>query len=342
MLTHAILYDQIRYLRYLTVRKVANAVHVLAGYFLSKITGNVHTGQSPLSLSIEPTTSCNLRCPECPSGLRAFSRPTGMLSPSLYEKLIDQVKVHVTYLNLYFQGEPFLHPEFLHLVKYAHANKIYTATSTNAHFIDSDCARQIVQSGLDRLIVSIDGTTQETYSQYRVGGKLKKVLQGTQNVIEWKRKLKSSTPHVIFQYLVVAPNEHQIEEVQQLAHTLGVDEVRFKTAQVYDYENGNPLIPADTKYSRYVRKHDGSYKIKNTLENHCWRLWSSAVITWDGKMVPCCFDKDAKYTMGDLSQDAFSHVWKSDEYNHFRKQVLQSRSNIDICANCSEGTRVWA
>lgn len=104
----------------------------------------------------------------------------------------------------------------------------------------------------------------------------------------------------MFQFLVVKPNEHQLEDVKKLAHELGVDDVVFKTAQLYDFENGNPLIPENIKYSRYKKNNDGTYSIKNKLLNQCWRMWSSCVVTWDGIVVPCCFDKDAKHQLGDL------------------------------------------
>ena len=109
------------------------------------------------------------------------------------------------YMLFYFQGEPFLNPRSIEMIRYASSKRIYTATSTNAHYLDDESARQTVESGLDRLVISIDGTTQETYQQYRIGGSLQKVLNGARNVIEWKKKLKSSTPYVVFQFLVVRP-----------------------------------------------------------------------------------------------------------------------------------------
>src|SRR5262249_39847875 len=148
------------------------------------------------------------------------------------------------------------------------------ATSTNAHYLNDENARRTIESGLDRLIISIDGTTQDVYEQYRVGGNLNKVLEGTKNIIRWKKELKSKTPFIIFQFLVVKPNEHQVEDVKNLAAEIGVDDVWLKTAQVYDYENDpNQLIPGIDKYSRYKRKSDGTYQFKGNLANHCWRLW---------------------------------------------------------------------
>jgi radical SAM protein with 4Fe4S-binding SPASM domain len=147
---------------------------------------------------------------------------------------------------------------------------------------------------------------------------------------------------LIFQFLVVKPNEHQTDDVLRLAKDLGVDEVRFKTAQVYDFENGNPLIPDNEKYSRYSKGLDGKWKLKNKMENHCWRMWQGCVVTWDGKVVPCCFDKDAQHTLGEVSKADFRALWKSPAYDHFRRSVLTNRQEIDICKNCTEGTKVWA
>ncbi|MFT6923177.1 MAG: radical SAM protein with 4Fe4S-binding SPASM domain [Crocinitomicaceae bacterium] len=295
----------------------------------------------PFSLSIEPTTACNLGCPECPSGLKQFTRPTGRLDLSLHEKMIAQLKRSVFYINYYFQGEPFLHPNFLELIKEAKRNKIYTSTSTNAHFINEKMAGDIVESGLDRLIISIDGLTQETYENYRIHGKLDKVIAGTKEMVQAKLRLNSSTPHLIFQFLAVKPNEHEIPQVFELGKEMGIDEVRIKSAQLYEFENGNPLMPENEKYSRYRKQADGTYKMKYKLGNHCWRMWSSSVLTWDGKVVPCCFDKDAKHVLGTVADNDFKTIWHHPQYNAFRNAVLTGRNDIEICKNCSEGSKVW-
>jgi len=334
--------DTINLFSKLTPRRLWNGSKVLSSYYISKWSKKPVQWGFPVSISFEPTTSCNLRCPECPSGLRAFTRPTGMLQKDFFSDTIDQLSKELLYLIFYFQGEPYLNPGFLEMVKYASQKKIYTATSTNAHYLNDKNAKLTVESGLDRLIISIDGTTQDVYEQYRVGGKLEKVLEGARNIVKWKKELKSKTPFVFFQFLVVKPNEHQIEDIKKLAIETGVDEVRFKTAQVYDYENDpNQLIPENKKYSRYKKNKSGINEVKNSLQNHCWRLWHATVITWDGLVVPCCFDKDAQHQLGDLKGKPFKEIWHNDKYVSFRKSILQSRKNIDICANCSEGTKVW-
>src|SRR5258706_1927808 len=265
-----------------------------------------------------------------------------MMKKELFASVISQLAPSLSYLIFYFQGEPYLHPKFLEMVRLASQKKIYTATSTNAHYLTNEAAKETVESGLDRLIISLDGTTQETYQSYRIGGKLDKVIEGTKNILRWKKELKSKTPHVIFQFLVVRHNEHQIEDVRRLARELGVDEVKLKTAQIYDFENGSDLIPVNDKFARYKRNSSGKYFIKNRLLDECWKMWHSCVVTWDGKVVPCCFDKDASHQLGDVNENSFSEIWNSQSYNRFRTSLLKSRSSIDICSNCTEGTKVWA
>lgn len=334
--------DTINFFSKLTFSRGWNAFKVFISYQLSKALKKPIQWGYPISISFEPTTSCNLRCPECPSGLREFTRPTGMLQKSFFEQTIDEIYQQLWYLIFYFQGEPFLNPQFLEMVTYAHKKGIYTATSTNAHYLTDENARKTVESGLDRLIISIDGTTQDVYEQYRVGGNLEKVIAGAKNIVKWKKELKRKTPFVFFQFLVVKPNEHQIEAIKKMGKEIGVDEVRFKTAQVYDYENDpHQLIPKNKKYSRYKTDANGKTIVKSGLKNHCWKLWHANVITWDGLVVPCCFDKDAMHRLGNLQTQSFKEVWHNDNYKQFRTELMKSRKNIDICANCSEGLTVW-
>jgi radical SAM protein with 4Fe4S-binding SPASM domain len=339
MYTH----DVFRFLSKLTIKRVWNVILLTSSFYLTKWLKKPIQWGLPMTVSFEPTTACNLRCPECPSGLRSFTRATGNLKSDFFRSTIDELHERLLYLIFYFQGEPYINPEFLDMVAYAQQKGIYTITSTNGHFLHDENAKKTILSGLDRLIISVDGTTQETYENYRVGGNLEAVLQGAKNVVYWKKALKSTTPHIIFQFLVVKPNEHQIEEIYALAKEIGVDEVKLKTAQVYDYKNGNPLIPEQDKYSRYAKTKDGTYRVKNELLNHCWKLWHACVITWDGMVVPCCFDKDATHKLGNIKDGtSFKKIWQGEAYDRFRKTLLQGRDKIDICNNCTEGCTVWA
>ncbi|MCL4283133.1 MAG: SPASM domain-containing protein [Flavobacteriales bacterium] len=326
----------------LTARRARNAYRIWRSFRQAKHTRKPVIEGMPFSISMEPTTACNLRCPECPSGLRAFTRPTGNLKQDLFRQVIDELADDLWALTFYFQGEPFINPKFLEMVNYAHEKGIYTNTSTNGHFLTEAKAEETVRSGLSRLIISIDGTDQETYSAYRREGTLSTVIEGAERVVAWKKKLKSLTPHIVFQFLVVKPNEHQIPEARKLAKKIGVDDLWLKTAQIYDPHDDHPLIPTQDKYARYRRNKDGVWEFKGKMGNHCWKMWHSCVVTWDGKVVPCCFDKDAKWVMGDLTRQSFREIWHGPRYNAFRSRVLHDRGSIDMCRNCSEGCPVWA
>jgi len=333
--------DVLRFLGTMNLPKLWNAGLVMSSFYIAKWQRKPIQWGLPFNVSIEPTTSCNLGCPECPSGLKIFTRDTGQLSMEMYDKTLVELGDTLIYLYFYFQGEPYMHPRFTDLVQKAKAKNIYTVTSTNAHFLTERKAAETVASGLDRIIISIDGSTQEVYEQYRKNGSLEKVIAGTKALVKAKQEAKSHTPHILFQCILFKQNESQIEDIKRLGKELGVDEVIFKTAQIYDYKNGHDLIPENDAHSRYRKQPDGTYVIKNALENHCWKLWHSCVITWDGWVVPCCFDKDAQYRLGSLQEKSFRVIWESDLYTSFRERILQSRKDIDICTNCTEGLKVW-
>jgi radical SAM protein with 4Fe4S-binding SPASM domain len=322
--------------RYITLGKIWNYGLLYISFVCSRILKKPIIWGLPTTLSIEPTTSCNLRCPECPSGLRKFSRPTGMLQQDLFAKIIEETKKNLTYLHLYFQGEPFLHPGFFDLVAKADSAGIFTSTSTNAHYLTKENVDKTIASGLKQLIVSMDGITQEVYQDYRIGGNLNKVQTGISKLLTARKEKKTLFPRVVLQFLVTGQNEHQIAELKQWAANLNVDELQLKTTQIYDYENGSALIPKDLTYSRYIPDLNGKWKLKKETTNKCWRMWQGAVATWDGRVVPCCFDKDGKYVMGHMSDASIQQIWRNEKYGKFRLQLLSDRKQIDICKNCSE------
>lgn len=331
------LLDALRFLRAVTLKKCWNAVRVYKGFYRRS---SNHPGL-PISISVEPTTACNLGCPECPSGLKVFTRPTGNIKLDEYKVWLKEWRDFVFHINFYFQGEPFIHPQLIEMIRLANQNRIYTAVSTNAHFMNPKMVSDIIDSGLDRIIISLDGFTQEVYEQYRVNGNVAEVKKAVELLVAEKTKRKVHHPFVIIQTLVVKPNEDEVDEIKKWAKAVGVNEVKWKTAQLYHPSDNHPLMPRQEKYRRYKKNSRGQWVVKSSLDNHCWRLWSSCVITWDGSIVPCCFDKDAAYKMGSLRTHTLQEIWNNEEYLTFRSQLLKSRKSIDICSNCSEGTKVW-
>jgi radical SAM protein with 4Fe4S-binding SPASM domain len=323
-------------------RRLLNFFKLLISYRISRMTGNVIHWGRPVSISIEPTNYCNLHCPECPSGQRLLTRERGFIPPETFKKIIDQLSPELHWLTFYFQGEPYLHPGFYEMVRYAKSKNIRVSTSTNGHFLDASNAAATIRSGIDRLIISLDGADPKAYSAYRIGGSYVKVIQGIKEIVRQKNELGSGKPSVVLQFLVLKSNQHQIRDIKELGTELGVSRVELKSAQFYDFEQGNPLMTDISRYSRYEkcteRSPDGAlFKIKNRLPRHCFRMWSSTVFTWDGWVVPCCYDKDAAFKMGNIREKPFNDIWNSKIYDNFRNKIIHTRQEIDICKNCAEG-----
>ncbi len=303
-------------------------------FLVSSLTGEISIKGMPVSAGIELTNFCNLKCPECLSGSELMSRERGFMETALFEKIIKELEPYVYNLNLYFQGEPMLHPKFFSFLR--SAERIHTTVSTNGHFLSEENADKLAASGLNNLIVSLDGLDSESYSAYRVKGNMDIVKQGIRNVTEAKKR-HSSGLKLTIQVLVNKNNEHQIRQLKHYAREMKAS-LRLKSMQINDDTAFEKWLPSDRRYSRYKLK-DGHYIIKNTLPDRCSRLWFNPVITWNGKVLPCCFDKDAKYILGDLNEDSFRDIWNGPRYRLFRKAVFSGRKYIDICRNCTSGLK---
>jgi radical SAM protein with 4Fe4S-binding SPASM domain len=154
-----------------------------------------------------------------------------------------------------------------------------------------------------------------------------------------KKELGKKIPFIELQFIVMKQNEHQLDEVLEYGKDAGVDKVVFKTMQISSYENALRFLPSKNKFRRY-KINNGDYAINSKLKNHCFALWRTSVITWDGRVVPCCFDKDAKFEMGKLNGKSFNEIWKSENYQNFRRSVLKNRRGNSMCNNCTEGLRI--
>lgn len=303
-------------------------------YLKGSVTGKTQINGMPVSISTELTNNCNLNCPHCTSGSGIMLRKRGFMDIDLFKKIMKELNPYLYNVNLYFQGEPMLHPLFFSFVD--NCLKTNAVVSTNGHYLTKDNSEKIVRSGLNKLIISLDGIDQKTYSVYRVNGSVKCVIEGLGNVANAKRRYNSSLK-IEIQFLVNSFNEHQIPEISLLAKTLHAS-LNLKSMQVTDKADIHSWLPSDRRFRRY-KIMDGEYSIKNSFPDRCARLWFNPVITWDGKVVPCCFDKNAEYVMGDLNQESFREIWDGPKYRVFRKSILTGRHKIEMCRNCTSGLR---
>jgi radical SAM protein with 4Fe4S-binding SPASM domain len=328
--------DALSFLKTVTWRKLLNSIKLTLSYLYSTATKQPWVNGLPTTVTIEPTTLCNLKCPECPSGNGQLRRRKGNTEMKVYDHCINQIKKTTLWFLLYFQGEPFLHPELFRMIEKARRNNLYTILSTNGHFLNATNCERIIQSGLNRIIISLDGTEEATYSQYRKNGDFHKVTEGIKQLVKTKKAMKTRAPLIILQFLVFRHNQDQVKTIKELGKSLGVDSVQVKSAQIYNYREKTEKIPTKTKYSRYSFKSNNEPELKSKLNNKCRRLWYTTVITADGKIVPCCFDKQADYTMGNVLQNPFQKTWQNEAYKNFRQKVLTHRRAISICKNCTE------
>lgn len=317
-----------------TLKRFTNAVKSYIGYKLSILLKKPVVWGLPMICSIEPTDICNLKCPLCPSGNGTLKRAKGYLALDTFKKAIDEIYKKTFMLILWNQGEPFLNKDFNKMVKYASSKGLYTYCSSNLNIMPD--ADEIVKSGLDTLIVSLDGASQDVYNKYRVNGDLNKVLENVKKITDAKKRLKSITPIIKWQFIVMKHNEHQLSEIKQLAKKVGVDSLELKTVQIYSKDDINTFLPTNPKYRRYKVK-GNDFELKFGIKNRCRRLWGQPVINWSGEVSICCFDKDIDFKVGNINNQSFESIWKGTKFNKIRKTILTNRGSIEMCRNCGEG-----
>ncbi len=313
-------------------RRTINLFKSSTSFLTSTVTCHPIIYGMPPAIGVELTNHCNLHCPECPAGAGTMSRRKGFMEPELFGRIINELKPYLWNVNLYFQGEPMLHPVFFDFLKIA--EPLHTTVSTNGHFITVENAEKLALSGLNKLIISLDGLDLETYSKYRRNGDIERVKEGIKNAADARIKIRSKMK-VSIQMLVNRYNENQVAGMAEFARRSSVS-LALKSMQIYEGSSFSEWVPENNKYGRYeLRK--GIYKVKSSLPRRCARLWFNPVITWDGKVLPCCFDKDADHVMGDLMHESFREIWHGKKFRQFRHSVLHGREKIPICMNCTSG-----
>ncbi len=325
------------FFRIFTWKRLFNSLLKYASYGFSILTRKAYVWGMPGVIMIEPTNICNLRCPMCPSGNGTLKRAKGYMDFELYKKVIDEVSEYAFMLILWNQGEPFLNKDMVKMIKYAHSKRLYTLVSTNANILPP--AEEIVDSGLDRLIVSLDGASQETYNQYRINGEIDKVKENVRKLVEAKKKKKSIFPKILWQFIVMKHNEHEIESIRNLAKELGVDSLSLKTVQIYEKDDIKNFLPENPKYRRYKISGD-DFELKFGIKNRCRRIWDQPVINWNGEMAVCCFDKDIDYPVGNVKTNSVKSIFKNEKFQKMRNTILTNRSAIKMCRNCGEGVKL--
>jgi len=334
-------------LRSLTLRRVANIVKTTTSFLISTLINKPIVWGVPPVLTIEPTNQCNLKCPLCTTGSGEMERTAGKMSLETYEQIIEHLGKDIFFMLIYHQGEPYINKDFFTFVELAKMHNIYVTTSTNGHYFTDTNIAKTLDSGLDSMIISLDGATQESYEKYRVGGQLDRLLDGTSRLIAERKRRKLRKPNVALQFLVMKHNENEIPEIKNIADQLGVDRLLIKNIEVRSLVEAREWLPAENKFRRY-NFDNKRYVVKGNDKKSCSRPWLSTLINWDGTFVPCCFDKNGEYPMGNIhALSDIIDMWLGNSFREFRSRLLQERKSINICRNCNQGfgsflpSRLW-
>jgi radical SAM protein with 4Fe4S-binding SPASM domain len=321
--------------------QLLNLFKIIAGLGLSLLTRKAYVWGTPIIVHIEPTSLCNLRCPLCPSGNGELTRERAKMTFRQFKTVIDKLPSTVRMLLLWNQGEPFLVKDLANMIRYAKQKSMYIVTSTNGHFFRKPGeVEKIVQSGIDEIIISLDGADQESYQKYRIGGNLEIVKQGVRDLAFQKNRLNYNKPLLHLQFILMKHNVTQKKKMIELGKEMGADKLSFKTLQVTSWKEGEEFLPDDPAHTRYEGKREGGiYKThrRRFFPNDCLRLWYSAVVNCDGQLSPCCFDKDGEYSTGNLLESDFTSIWKGKSFQNFRQRLLDSRLELEMCQDCTEG-----
>lgn len=286
----------------------------------------------PTHLQIEPDTHCNLRCVVCPV-TTGLGRPVGRMDFRVFKDLIDDIGDYVFLILLWDWGEPFLNPEINDMIAYAKGKGIKLVSSTNGHlFTKEKHVDEVIHSGLDSLIIALDGANQDTYARYRQGGHVDMVIQAIRNIANRKQELKVPHPFINIRMVVMRHNESDIAEIGKLAQEIGVDALTLKTFNPYDSDES--LVPKGEGYRRFHYLADGRTRARRR-RNPCRHLWNMPAIHWNGYVCMCTYDAHETYVLGDLKKDCFRRIWKGKDYQQIRKQFRTNWEGIDMCTGCS-------
>lgn len=318
------------------IRSYLNASYSFFTYAVAHSAGAMISPPPPPAVSIELSTLCNLACPGCHTGTGLLTRRRGLMDTGLAGLIAEELKPFTRSAWLYYQGEPFMHPALFEIVRlYRGMN---TVISTNGHFLDEENCRKVVTSGLTRIIISFDGITQDAYGRYRRNGDLATVMEGVVRLAEARRRSRSSVT-IEIQFLLGRHNEHQEDDVRSFAKSEGLM-FRVKSMQVPEGMTKEDWMPRNSRRSRY-RNEMGVLVPARSSPSGCLRMWTSCVITLDGDIIPCCYDKNADHKMGNIREESLGKIWQGERYRAFRTMVMRERSSVEMCRTCPQGTRIF-
>lgn len=308
--------------RYSTPRKFANLVRAK----LEQHTRALKPTSLPYRAAVDVVNTCNLKCPLCPTGQRRFGRDVQLMPVERLDGLLDEFGDYLYMLDFFNWGEPLLHPQIGEFVERVHKRNIFTRISSNlSHTKRREQIEAVCDAGLDYMLLSIDGATQDVYEQYRKGGNLELVLDNVAHIVNYKRINRLQTPILEWRFLRFDFNQHQAEATRALARKLGVD--------IFTIENG--FIPGEVS----DRKDEPEYRWA-LQQKTCAMLYKFVLLHPDGGIAPCCTMIDKRDDFGDIQSGSLREMWTNERYTQARmmfdpKRVDQLPPHLDHpCFHC--------
>lgn len=285
----------------------------------------------PYVLTVEATNVCNLHCPYCFTGASEVGRERSMMSLELFQQVMDELGDTALYVEFYNWGEPLLNKKIYDMIRVA-SDRGGTIVSSNLSFpFDKARAEALVSSGLGAIGASIDGASQETLVQYRVGGDFERIMANMRLIVDAKLALGSASPKVTWSFHVFEHNQHEVEIARQLANEL---DVRFTATKGW-VEGEEWDSDSDVKFPAWTEP----------TAQRCKYLWTQAVINNDGGAAPCCATFYKTDDFGSVSPGRFRDIWNNEQYQESRR-LFRSRKSASpagkssICYDCPY-TLVW-
>ncbi len=306
-----------------------------------------HLKGLPYVLKIESTNICNFRCPVCYESRKAHdfegARGYGKMDNTIFNRLVDEIGKYVYRINLYGFGEPFIYEKTLEMVRYATDNNIAVGITTNFNTVDEGVMEGILHSGLEHLIISINGIDQDSYEKYQVGGDFEKVLNNIRTFQKIKKKMKKDFPYLDGQFLIMKHNAQMRDQAKALANELGMG-MRYSCIgiDIKDHSQRERWLPEDESLGQYNFKTLTPKGIEN-LKTCSW-LYRTAFINWDGGVSPCCnyYTGDKTGDFGNLNKQSFREIWNNPSYVEART-LLSKKGALgneygrnSVCARCDK------
>lgn len=296
----------------------------------------------PNKITIDIGNVCNLKCPLCPTGRGDPGVKRGFMKLEDYKRIIDEVGPYLTKLELHNWGEPLLNKDLIPMIQYAKTRNIPVQISTNLTVLTKETADALMATRLEKIFISCDAASADTYSIYRVGGDFGRLIANIRLLTKARERQKNNYTRVKLLFHVFRHNQHEVEKVKELARDLGVELVigAMRTdmgKEVFEpvreaIERDGDWIPTNPTYSAYDLKTKDKKR-----QTTCHELWKTAVINWDGGVFPCCAVFGDKYRFGNVYERSFRSVWNNDSYRLARMELSDRiEESHTVCHLCKE------